>query len=248
MRVLSENYKVLLIALMAFFSLYPYFIWGYYGFVVLGLLGFYLSSSFLVFNFSKISTVQVFIFLSIFITYLLFNIKQISISVFLWSFAVAFFSSLSNKEVVKSFYVFRKIIVYLLFPGAFLWFFHILVGNNSYFHFYNIEPFNPVKIEYKISFYSYIFSVIPNYDVPSGFYRFCGLFEEPGVVGTICSLLLVADRIDLKSNENKLLFFYGLISFSLAFYILIIIYYEECKGCIFCFFLKFYFVFIFFIK
>lgn len=225
MRIFLEDYKAIFMALMAFFSVYPYFIWGYYGFVIFGLFSFYAISSLILFEKIHISSFQIFLFLSFFLLYIIFKINHVDYSSLAWAAIIAFFSSSNNAQIIKAFYFFKKIIVFTLFPGAILWFVHILLGNNSLFHLYNIQPFNPVKLEYQIDFYSYFFSIIPNYDVPSNFYRFCGIFEEPGVVGTVCSLLLISDKMNLKNYENKLLLLYGGISFSLAFYAIVLIYY-----------------------
>lgn len=225
MRVIFEDYKAILMALMAFASVYPYFFWGYYGGVIFGLFFFYIATSLVLFEKIYISKFQIFLFVSFFLFYLFFAISELNFYSIIWAVIIAFFSSSNNNEIIKTFYFFRKILVYSLFPGAALWFIHILIGNNSLFYFYNVEPFNPVKIEYQISFYSYIVSIIPNYSVPSSFYRFSGIFEEPGLVGTVCALLLISDKVNLKNNENKLLLIYGLISFSLAFYGIVLAYF-----------------------
>jgi len=193
--------------------------------VIFGLFSFYAISSLILFKKMNISSFQIFLFLSFFLLYIVFKINHVDYSSLAWAAIIAFFSSSNNAQIIKAFYFFKKIIVFTLFPGAILWFVHILLGNNSLFHLYNIQPFNPVKLEYQIYFYSYFFSIIPNYDVPSNFYRFCGIFEEPGVVGTVCSLLLISDKMNLKNYENKLLLLYGGISFSLAFYVIVLIYY-----------------------
>ncbi|MEB6680153.1 hypothetical protein [Acinetobacter lwoffii] len=225
MKIALEDYKAVFMALMAFFSVYPYFIWGYYGVVIFFVFFLYLVSLLILFKNINTSNSRIVMFLVVFLLYIIFNINHLDYSSFIWAVVIAFFTSSSNVEIVKTFYLFKKIIVYTLLPGAILWFLHILWGNNSLFYLYEIQPFNPVKLEYQISFYSYVFSLIPNYDVPSSFYRFCGIFEEPGVVGTVCSLLLVADKCKFKSYENKLLLFYGVISFSLAFYVIILLYF-----------------------
>ena len=54
-----------------------------------------------------------------------------------------------------------------------------------------------------------------------GYYllRFCGVFREPGVVGTFSALLLCSERFRIKKDwRNIVLLISGCISFSLAFY------------------------------
>lgn len=57
-------------------------------------------------------------------------------------------------------------------------------------------------------------------------YRFTSVFTEPGVVGTFCAFFLAADGLDLKKNkENWIYLISGLLSLSVAFYIMLILIY-----------------------
>ncbi len=59
--------------------------------------------------------------------------------------------------------------------------------------------------------------------------RMCGIYNEPGVVGTFCALLLCGDNFRLKNNyKNIILLVGGILSFSLAFYAIILVYFF-CK-------------------
>lgn len=59
-----------------------------------------------------------------------------------------------------------------------------------------------------------------------GYSRLCGMFDEPGVVGTFAALFLVGDNLRLKcSLKNIIIMLAGILSLSLAFYILIFIAY-----------------------
>lgn len=55
--------------------------------------------------------------------------------------------------------------------------------------------------------------------------RLAGIYDEPGIVGTISGLLLVSEELRLKKTQNKLLLGLGILSFSLAFYVIIIVNY-----------------------
>ena len=55
--------------------------------------------------------------------------------------------------------------------------------------------------------------------------RFCGIFNEPGWFGTVAAFYLCTDNLDLKKKDNLLLFIACLLTLSLAFIILIYIYY-----------------------
>lgn len=58
-----------------------------------------------------------------------------------------------------------------------------------------------------------------------GLIRLCGIFEEPGWFGTWAAFFLCADGINFRKKGNIILLFAGTLSFSLAFFLLIIIYY-----------------------
>ena len=68
-------------------------------------------------------------------------------------------------------------------------------------------------------------SSFPNYlgaglDVYFQSLRFCGPFDEPGVVGTIAGLMLYIDNFNLKDKRNIFILISGLLSLSLFFYVL----------------------------
>lgn len=54
-----------------------------------------------------------------------------------------------------------------------------------------------------------------------GLYRLCGLFNEPGYFGTISSLFLCADRLDLRKIGNVILFIATVLTFSLAAFVVL---------------------------
>ena len=72
------------------------------------------------------------------------------------------------------------------------------------------------------NFYQLLFNLI--IDTPLSFYRFQSLSEEPGVVGTICGLLifLLKGKKEYK-REYYIFIIAGVLSFSLAFYVMFII-------------------------
>ena len=70
-------------------------------------------------------------------------------------------------------------------------------------------------IDYKISFI-----VLEGLNL-----RLCGMFNEPGYLGTVAALLLVADNFNMKRLGNIFVFIAAVLSFSLAFYLLVGIYF-----------------------
>lgn len=54
--------------------------------------------------------------------------------------------------------------------------------------------------------------------------RLCGIFDEPGVVGTFCALILASEGLRFKKSvRNLILLLGGILSLSLAFYLLLFI-------------------------
>ena len=72
-------------------------------------------------------------------------------------------------------------------------------------------------------FYQGIFILVPTYSDYGLFYRFMSLCEEPGGLGTICFFLLATLDFQKSKKQFFILLLSGLISFSLGFYILIIL-------------------------
>jgi len=71
---------------------------------------------------------------------------------------------------------------------------------------------------------NYYFSVL--YVTPNEtLCRLCGLFNEPGWLGTICALCLIADGVNFRRIGNILIFIAGVLSLSLAFWLLLFIYF-----------------------
>lgn len=55
-------------------------------------------------------------------------------------------------------------------------------------------------------------------------FRLCGIYDEPGRVGTVCALLLTAEGLEIKKDwKNKVLLIGGILSLSLAFFLIIAI-------------------------
>lgn len=74
-------------------------------------------------------------------------------------------------------------------------------------YYYNLYPFLVIPHTFGITIESFYAS-----------FRFCGPFEEPGVVGTISLLILLVEKFNLKDWKNVLLLVTGLLSFSIFFY------------------------------
>jgi len=81
-----------------------------------------------------------------------------------------------------------------------------------------ILPLNEIK---KYTYRAYNFMVVVGmWD----YYRFCGYFDEPGVIGTISGVLLALNRFNMKDWKSWPILISGIVSFSLFFYVFIALY------------------------
>jgi hypothetical protein len=129
-----------------------------------------------------------------------------------------------GKDVLHAF---KLIFLLSLIPGMVIWCWHLFGLPLTIWHLGYIDDTivpNQLKVEAGQHYYKYIGSVILDYMIDSNrpIFRMCAMYDEPGVVGTLAALLLAADQFNLSKHENKLLFAGGLMSFSLAFFILAI--------------------------
>lgn len=55
--------------------------------------------------------------------------------------------------------------------------------------------------------------------------RACGIFNEPGWFGTFIAFYLCTERLNLKRKQNIVIFVAGCLTFSLAFFLIIVVYF-----------------------
>lgn len=85
-----------------------------------------------------------------------------------------------------------------------------------------IPPLNKAKSS---SYLAYAFFVVPNNAMNLDLLpRFCGLYDEPGVVGTLSGMMLMTQKFNLRKWVNIPILIGGILSFSLFFYVLLIAY------------------------
>lgn len=75
--------------------------------------------------------------------------------------------------------------------------------------------------------YPFTVQITVNYDLLDNWNRFrvCGTFDEPGRVGTMCALFLASEKYNLKKLSNKIIMLGGILSLSVAFYLMMLIYF-----------------------
>lgn len=114
---------------------------------------------------------------------------------------------------------FRKIISIFLIPSLLTYILINIIGIDLPHS--TITSINDIK-DYDYSKYLFLVQDIDPFTI---FPRFCAYYDEPGVVGTLTSVLLLISRFNLKKWVNLPIFIAGIFSFSLVFNIVLIIYF-----------------------
>lgn len=136
--------------------------------------------------------------------------ELVSISVFIF---------MSDVMKVRVFYYFYKIILYscaiaiLLYPA-------ILLGLPIGFE---TVPFVNDGVETSVYLKWFIFGIVG--DGQWGLPRLCGIFNEPGGLGTVCALLFAATYRYSKLYERIILLLAIVLSFSVAGFLLVFVFY-----------------------
>lgn len=122
----------------------------------------------------------------------------------------------SEKLMINSYEKFIKVFVYTTTISAIVYL--LVVGLGIDLPHHTIPPLNPEK--------EHMYNAYPFLVVPNGLemFKFFGCCDEPGAIGTICAVILLMRRFDFKQRENILILLFGLISFSLFFYMICLIY------------------------
>ncbi|MCD8044775.1 MAG: hypothetical protein LUH10_17220 [Tannerellaceae bacterium] len=124
---------------------------------------------------------------------------------------------LDKKQWNKIFHYFYKIYAFVCMMGIIITVLKLL-GINLFFG--DIYPSMDGSI-----YHHYIYSfMVCLCDEGRDYMRFCSIYNEPGVVGTVSALLLVADEYDLRRKDNIIIFLGGILSFSTAFFMLTMLY------------------------
>lgn len=122
--------------------------------------------------------------------------------------AFAFIPILRKEVVLETYKVFYKIVTFFLALSIIN---YILFQLGINFGGINIPPLNELK---SYTYIMYPFLVVPS--VPT--LRFLGIFDEPGVVGTLCALILVAEKMNFTKKGNIIILVAGILSLSMFFY------------------------------
>lgn len=122
---------------------------------------------------------------------------------------------LLNEDVQANIYiVYRKCIVVMAAAGiiAYVLYFLHIPGLYSI-----VEYYGQLGGSYINYHFAYLYQ-------DSTILRLCGLFNEPGYLGTVIALILCIEKLDFKKKGNIILLIAGFLTISLAFYMVIILY------------------------
>ena len=164
--------------------------------------------------------------LSVFIPLFYFLITNIhvyehaNVSVGLLSFLLLSVFLLMNGECQKQTYIcFRRCLVWISLIGVIAYVSYVLDLPLPYkvkdYYFSLGEWHKPHYIDYGLSFLYQEESTI----------RLCGIFNEPGLHGTVCALVLCAEDLNAKKKGNWILLISGILTMSVAFFMLIFLYF-----------------------
>lgn len=214
-------------AITAFLMLLPYFVWhtyhaGCYRYMphVLVFLCFFafLLSIFKVKNVLKDELLYVYLFIGTsFYLCLDYETKTVSLGGMALSFLVVVFLLMGEKEKIRVYKIYSWIFALSLLIGIIPYILTIMKVNLPYDI---IVPDHVMKVAGGL-YYKKIFGTVILNTPPM--FRYSAMFDEPGVVGTISALFLVAERYNMRLKKNWILLIGGGLSFSTAFYAMSII-------------------------
>lgn len=205
---------VILTSVLMLFLLRPYFVWGfalnkYINFLVSGILGLIFYSQIEI-NKSKSLQLLAAYFIALVTIYSFKNgANIIGFVTTLFVVFVPFVRDSFRKDVYETF---STVFVILVGISLLIWG-GVILGVVS-----PIGTITPIDSTKDITYIVYPFCVTQGLD-----FRFYGPFDEPGVVGTLCGMLLFCERHNLKSYKAILLILYGLFSLSMFFYLVLLV-------------------------
>jgi len=125
----------------------------------------------------------------------------------------------SEKTLWQSFGYFRFAFALIVAPSIVLYFFNLL-GTPPFGGFE--VPTHEGKVESGMRYGNYLFGFMI-FKGGESIHRLSALFDEPGVVGTYAAFLLAATRFKMDA-QNVIIFIAAILSWSLAFIVLAVIY------------------------
>lgn len=208
-----SNFIEYAVAFIIFLSIPPFFMWSFdklapiYSFLV-----FFLS----LLKFRKLKKTNLLFFTSISLLFLYMSIRNGS-NIFGYLAPQLLCSVLlfPSKFLHDVFDKFSKLYAATIIPSILMYVLVVLIGVDISYEI--VEPLNALK---DYDYLHYPFLIVTN-KLNIGSFRFEAYYDEPGVVGTISGVLLLARGIHIKKWETWPILISGFLSLSLAFYLML---------------------------
>ena len=221
----SKQIAVVLLAIGGWLSIYPYFLWGDLWAFIIGAVMAVVGGGLLLLTSSESKyrgkESWAIIFLTTFILYITLQKKMdgehamwVFVLPTLWTLAI-----FTENQRQRCFQLFYSIFTISLLPSIIAWLW--LVAGFP-LDFETIPRRNTLMGGEVYTFPGIIFDGYNSIVLPWGgvLFRLCGMYDEPGMVGTISALILAALRFQVNDWRSIILFVAGIMSFSLAFVVL----------------------------
>ena len=127
--------------------------------------------------------------------------------------AFAFIPIIKRDLIFETYRSFRRIFIFFV-ALSIINYIMVLIGLDYWGIV--IEPLNKLK-DYKYMMYPFL--VVP---IQESIGRFSSIYDEPGFIGTLSALMLIAERMNLQRRSNIVLLVAGIIALSFYFYVAMI--------------------------
>lgn len=155
------------------------------------------------------------------------DLKNISINLITNITFLISFLLLPSKSKLSIYKLFKLFFVISVIPGIL---YSILTFLRIDIPYTILSAPSDIKQSSYVTYIQYPFAVqiTKDYDILLNLNRFrlCGIYDEPGRVGTLCALFLTSECYGLKQSiQNRILFVAGCLSLSVAFFVITFINY-----------------------
>lgn len=217
-QVIKNYFSIYLAAFCIFLAFQPCFAWGW-AFDASGVS----CVLFVAISLRHIKADRKLLFLSLFLSFLYLIIafrggySLLGIIALLLICPIFFMDGDYMKGVVHAFW---DILAVILIVSLFVYI--LVVFINIPLPYDIIEPLNASK---QFQYCRYPFLVMPDLgDLATLRFRFFSIYDEPGVVGTLCGVLLLVYKFNLKEWQNIPILIAGVLSTSMFFYAVVAVY------------------------
>ncbi len=212
---LKANFIEYVVAFIIFLSIPPFFMWSLDKFVPI-YSGLILLFSLLKFRRLQKNNLLFFVAISLLFFYMCIR-SGTNILGFLAPQLLCSILLFPSQYLCDIFDKFSRIYALTIIPSIVMYVLVVLIGVNISYEI--LEPLNTLK---SYNYLHYPFLLVTN-KLGVGLFRFEAYYDEPGVVGTISGVLLLARGIQLRKWDTWAILVSGIISLSLAFYIMLFV-------------------------